>query len=161
MIGRCFCGGVSFELDGPTSNIELCHCTRCQRATGSAFSAEFRVRAENFRWLGGEELISHCDAPILREPPAYRRSFCSRCGSLVPIDSSHWATMIVPTVGELAVVVDRWRLTHDALAFDLAVRIAAPGADPVVGPRDHVRVPLPQTEKLVANVSQGSPHVWR
>ncbi len=97
MIGQCFCGGVAFEFDGPTSNIELCHCTRCQRTTGSAFSAEFRVRAENFHWLRGEELISHCDAPILREPPAYRRSFCKSCGSQVPIAFSGSPLVVIPT----------------------------------------------------------------
>jgi hypothetical protein len=84
MTGQCFCGGVAFEFEGPTTDIELCHCTRCQRATGSPFAAEFKVRADKFRWLRGEELISFFDAPLLRDPPAYRRSFCKICGSQVP-----------------------------------------------------------------------------
>ena len=84
MIGHCLCGGVAFELQGPITDIEICHCSRCQRATGSAFAAEFRVRAENFRWLRGEELISFYDAPVLREPPPYRNSFCKTCGSPLP-----------------------------------------------------------------------------
>jgi protein-S-isoprenylcysteine O-methyltransferase Ste14 len=84
MTGQCFCGSVAFEFEGPTTSIELCHCSRCQRATGSPFAAEFRVRVEKFRWLRGEELISFCDAPILRESPPYRRSFCKTCGSQVP-----------------------------------------------------------------------------
>jgi hypothetical protein len=32
----------------------------------------------------GKDLITTYEAPILREPPAYRASFCSRCGSPVP-----------------------------------------------------------------------------
>ena len=84
MTGRCFCGNVVFEFDGPITDIEICHCSRCQLATGSPFAAEFRVRAENFRWLRGEDLIAFCDAPILRDPPAYRRSFCKTCGSPLP-----------------------------------------------------------------------------
>ena len=84
MTGQCFCGSVAFEFDRPVTDIELCHCSRCQRATGSPFAAQFRVRADKFRWLRGEELISFCDAPILREPPAYRRSFCKLCGSPLP-----------------------------------------------------------------------------
>ncbi len=84
MVGRCLCGGVTFEFHDPTTDIEICHCTRCQRVTGSAFAAEFRVRAENFRWLGGADLISFYDAPILRSPPAYRSSFCRTCGSPLP-----------------------------------------------------------------------------
>jgi|SRR6516162_3176211 hypothetical protein len=84
MTGQCFCGHVAFEFEGPTTGIELCHCSRCQRATGSPFAAEFKVQADRFRWLRGEELISFCGAPILRDPPAYRRSFCKTCGSQVP-----------------------------------------------------------------------------
>ncbi len=37
-----------------------------------------------FGLLEGEELITTYEAPILRTPPAYRVSFCSRCGSPVP-----------------------------------------------------------------------------
>jgi hypothetical protein len=84
MVGRCLCGGVAFEFHGPTTDIEICHCRRCQRVTSSAFVAQFYVRAENYRWLSGEDLISLYDAPILREPPAYRSAFCRRCGSSVP-----------------------------------------------------------------------------
>jgi hypothetical protein len=96
MMGDCFCGGVAFEFDGPTSNVQVCHCTRCRRATGSAFSAEFRVRTENFRWLRGEDLIAQCDAAILREPPAYRRSFCKTCGSQVPIAFAGSPFVVIP-----------------------------------------------------------------
>jgi len=96
MTGQCFCGSVAFEFDRPVTDIELCHCSRCQRATGSPFAAQFRVRADKFRWLRGEELISFCDAPILREPPAYRRSFCKLCGSPLPSVFGH-PTVPIPT----------------------------------------------------------------
>jgi hypothetical protein len=97
MTGQCFCGSVSFEFDQPITDIELCHCSRCQRATGSPFAAEFRVRADKFRWLHGEELISFCDAPILREPPAYHRSFCKTCGSLLPSVCAGNPPVAIPT----------------------------------------------------------------
>jgi hypothetical protein len=97
MTGRCFCGGVAFEFEPPMTDIEICHCSRCQRATGSPFAAEFRVRAERFRWLRGEELISCFDAPILRDPPAYRRSFCTRCGSPLPAVFAGNPAVAIPT----------------------------------------------------------------
>jgi hypothetical protein len=97
MTGQCFCGSVAFEFDGPITDIEICHCSRCQRATGSPFAAEFRVRAEKFRWGWGEALISHFDAPILREPPAYRRSFCRNCGSAVPSVFAGNPVVAIPT----------------------------------------------------------------
>lgn len=97
MIGRCFCGKVAFEFSTPITNIEICHCSRCQRASGSPFVAGFRVRAENFRWVCGEDLISFFDAPILREPPAYRNSFCKICGSPLPSVFPADPTVAIPT----------------------------------------------------------------
>ncbi len=84
MTGHCLCGAVVFEFEGPASEVDICHCSRCRRVTGSAFSTEFRVPAESFRWLRGADRIAVYDAPVLREPPAYRASFCSICGSTLP-----------------------------------------------------------------------------
>ena len=82
--GSCLCGGVRFEFTRAAGPFELCHCTRCRKVTGSAFFAGLYVRVEDFRLVEGKELITTYQAPILREPPAYRVSFCSRCGSPVP-----------------------------------------------------------------------------
>jgi hypothetical protein len=82
--GSCLCGAIRFEFTKPAGPFELCHCTRCRKVTGSAFFSGLYVRIEDFRLVEGIELITTYEAPILREPPAYRASFCSRCGSPVP-----------------------------------------------------------------------------
>jgi hypothetical protein len=82
--GSCLCGAIRFEFTEPAGPFELCHCRRCRKVTGSAFFSGLYVRAEDFRLVEGMELITTYEAPILREPPAYRVSFCSRCGSPVP-----------------------------------------------------------------------------
>lgn len=82
--GSCLCGAIRFEFTKPAGPFELCHCTRCRKVTGSAFFAGLYVRIEYFRLVAGADLITTYEAPILREPPAYRVSFCSRCGSPVP-----------------------------------------------------------------------------
>jgi hypothetical protein len=82
--GSCLCGVVRFEFTKPAGPFELCHCMRCRKVTGSAFFSGLYVRVEDFRLVAGEELITTYEAPILRTPPAYRASFCSRCGSPVP-----------------------------------------------------------------------------
>ena len=53
-------------------------------AKQAAFFSGLYVRIEDFRLVEGKELITTYEAPILREPPAYRVSFCGRCGSPVP-----------------------------------------------------------------------------
>ncbi len=83
--GSCLCGGVRFEVDGRATPIQICYAKRCQKTTGSAFAAELAVRADQFRWVSGEELITTWEAPLLREPPPLRRCFCSVCGSHVPV----------------------------------------------------------------------------
>jgi len=83
--GSCLCGAVAFEVDGRVTPIQLCHARRCQKSTGSAFSPELAVRSEDFRWLRGEENLEHYEAPLLHEPPPFRKSFCRTCGSPLPV----------------------------------------------------------------------------
>lgn len=86
--GSCLCGGVRFEFTKAAGPFELCHCRRCRKVSGSAFFSGLYVRIEDFRLVEGSDLITSYEAPILREPPAYRVSFCSRCGSPVPNPAS-------------------------------------------------------------------------
>ncbi|HEX2484187.1 MAG TPA: GFA family protein, partial [Myxococcota bacterium] len=82
--GSCLCGGVRFELSGAVGPFELCHCSRCRKASGTAFAAMVGVRREDFRLLEGAELIERYEAPVRERPPPYRTAFCRRCGSPVP-----------------------------------------------------------------------------
>lgn len=83
--GSCLCGGVVFAISGPVTAIQLCHCSRCRKASGAAHSSELLVANRNFSWLKGEELIAIYEAPLLHTPPVYRRAFCQCCGSPLPV----------------------------------------------------------------------------
>ena len=82
--GGCLCGGIRFEISRAVGPFELCHCSRCRKASGSAFVPWLGVLREDFRLLQGEELIQRYEAPLRNTPPPYRASFCGRCGSPVP-----------------------------------------------------------------------------
>lgn len=41
--GSCLCGRVSYEVSGDFDAFYLCHCSRCQKDTGSAHSAKIFV----------------------------------------------------------------------------------------------------------------------
>jgi hypothetical protein len=84
MRGSCLCGGVVFEIARAAGPFELCHCTRCRKASGSAYVAGLGVDAADFRLLAGGELIRRFEAPVVERPPPYRTAFCARCGSPVP-----------------------------------------------------------------------------
>jgi hypothetical protein len=76
---------VGFSLEGWVSPIQACHAERCRRATGGLFSPEIAASATAFEWTGKTDAISTYEAPILHDPPAYMRNFCSRCGSPLPV----------------------------------------------------------------------------
>src|SRR6185295_8013045 len=82
--GSCLCGGVQFEIERAVGPFELCHCSRCRKASGSAFVSGLGVRTADYRLLQGKELIASYDAPLLEAPPPYRVFFCRRCGSPTP-----------------------------------------------------------------------------
>ena len=92
--GSCLCGEVRFEVDRAAGPFELCHCTRCRKASGSAFVAGVGVRDEDFRWVAGNELIRTYEAPLRKRPPAYQVTVCARCGS--PLPSRRATTFEVP-----------------------------------------------------------------
>ena len=87
--GSCLCGGVRFEIAQASGPFELCHCSRCRKASGSAFVSGLGVRREHFRFIEGEELIRTYEAPVRESPPPYWTNFCGRCGSPVPDPKSN------------------------------------------------------------------------
>jgi hypothetical protein len=70
------CGGVRFEVDKPLVSAGYCHCTRCQRRTGSAASVSARIEPGSLRVTEGEDLIQAW-APV----DGFAKLFCSLCGS--------------------------------------------------------------------------------
>ncbi len=76
LTGGCLCGGVRFELTEPPVSASYCHCTRCQRRTGTAASAQARIVPGSLKVLAGEELLG-----AFEPPDGFAKVFCTRCGS--------------------------------------------------------------------------------
>jgi hypothetical protein len=113
--GSCVCGDVQFEIDHLSGPFELCHCRRCRKFSGSAFLAGVGVQREHFRFTCGRDKIQTYDAPILREPPAYRTAFCKRCGSAMPdpaLDSEWFEVPAGALEGELGASPERHIMVH-------------------------------------------------
>ena len=90
--GRCLCGGVRFKVRSPPLSAGYCHCTRCQRRTGTAASAQARITRESLRVVSGSELVT-----TYWPPDGFAKLFCSRCGSaLFSHDRTreHWAVRL-------------------------------------------------------------------
>jgi hypothetical protein len=70
------CGGIRYEIDGPLVGASYCHCTRCQRRTGTAASVSAQTAPGSLRVVEGEELVRSW-----QPPDGNPKFFCSRCGS--------------------------------------------------------------------------------
>jgi hypothetical protein len=51
--GGCICGAVRYATYGDPLRVTVCHCTWCQRRTGSAFSVEPVFDSANVAITGG------------------------------------------------------------------------------------------------------------
>ncbi|MEO8670318.1 MAG: GFA family protein [Tahibacter sp.] len=75
-IGSCFCGSVTYEVRGNIGPAYYCHCSRCRKISGSAFSSNAVVDVADFFITRGEDLLK-----ATRSESGVARVFCSACGS--------------------------------------------------------------------------------
>jgi len=80
IVGECNCGQVSFEISENVSDVYMCHCSICRRATGGTGIAVTIVKNESFTWTQGEEFVNHW----LKPNHDWETSFCNTCGSTLP-----------------------------------------------------------------------------
>ena len=105
LTGGCMCGGVRFEIGRPLGPASYCHCTRCQRRTGTAASAQARLEPGSLMVLQGSELVRE-----YQPADGFAKAFCSSCGSAL------WSR-------------------HPDEAEPFSVRLGAFDSDPGVRPR--------------------------
>jgi len=91
--GACLCQSVRFEADPPFAKFLKCHCSRCRRASGSAFAANAYVLPQAFRWILGQDNVVRFDLPEAR---SFSTSFCRRCGSPLPHATRSGREIVIP-----------------------------------------------------------------
>ena len=89
--GGCLCGAVRYEVEGRSSAIWLCHCSKCRKGSGSAFAASTLCRLEAFRWVSGEEEIVR-----YRTESGYPCRFCRICGAKLPLVLEQAGQVVLP-----------------------------------------------------------------
>jgi len=70
-LGSCLCGLIKFELAGAIDSIIYCHCSLCQKASGTAFATNGFVNTAEFRIVAGESDLSRFESK-----PGRERYFC-------------------------------------------------------------------------------------
>ena len=105
--GACRCGATRIRITAPPLMTSACHCTGCQKMTGSAYSHTAMVPAEGFEVIQGEPVIGGM------HDPRQRHHFCPRCMSWMftgfdkmpfvnvrptMCDDASWFTLFVETM---------------------------------------------------------------
>ncbi|MBV9883495.1 MAG: GFA family protein [Sphingomonadaceae bacterium] len=78
--GGCACGAVRYRLAGEPFDTGWCHCRTCQRVSGAPAMAFSSVKAEDFRFVQGEDEVRSFASSEFG-----RREYCGRCGSPLTI----------------------------------------------------------------------------
>lgn len=79
MKGSCACSAIQYELNDRFLIANHCHCSICRKVHGAAFGTFGHAKAETFRWLQGEALLTG-----YRSSEGNVRNFCQVCGSNMP-----------------------------------------------------------------------------
>jgi len=69
---------MKYEITGDPIRSVACHCTHCQKASGTAYSLNIVVPSDQFD-ITGDTLTTYIDKGDSGQD--LRRFFCNRCGS--------------------------------------------------------------------------------
>ena len=76
--GGCLCGALRYAVSGQPVTHLVCHCTHCQKQTGSAFSTVFGVLEDQITMMrGGTRSYQDCG----KSGRMVERHFCGTCGA--------------------------------------------------------------------------------
>lgn len=86
--GGCLCGAVRFRTTQAPMRTLACHCTFCQKVTGSSYFAESMfpmdaVRFNNGKMTSYEHLSDGSNKKVFVH-------FCSKCGTTVSLTFERW-----------------------------------------------------------------------
>lgn len=74
--GSCSCGAVTYEVRGDIGAAYYCHCSRCRKISGSAFSSNAVISPDDFVMIQGKDALKAHTSDT-----GVNRVFCSQCGS--------------------------------------------------------------------------------
>jgi hypothetical protein len=78
--GGCQCGRVRYRVEGKSFGLAVCHCTECQRQSGSAFGMSLAVASSAFKLHSGalKTFEVKCDSGRIKTC-----AFCRDCGTRI------------------------------------------------------------------------------
>jgi hypothetical protein len=78
--GSCYCGAITFVAEVDPAEVEVCHCTDCQRLSSSAFRIVVPAAPGSFRLLSGAPTIY---VKTAESGNRRNQAFCPTCGTSI------------------------------------------------------------------------------
>ena len=97
--GGCLCGAIRYRTKGNPLRAHVCHCTDCQRRTGSAFATIVWFADEDVKITG--DTLSVYEHRSDESNRLRRSHFCHRCGTTVMWTNDHRPGVRILMVGTL------------------------------------------------------------
>lgn len=82
--GACACGAIRVEAEADPEKTQVCHCTDCQTATGSAFRVSLPVPGASLKMTGQPATYIKTTAESGRPRV---QAFCGNCGTPIYLTS--------------------------------------------------------------------------
>ena len=131
--GGCLCGKVHYSGEAEPIFVGVCHCTSCQKASGTAFNTVVAVPKAAVSVSGP---VSTYQGRGDTGKATYRR-FCPECASPIAIEAEVMADVVMIPVGTL----------DDTSAIKPAMQIYCDSAQPWVqlggGLQSFPKMPMP------------------
>ena len=77
LAGACYCRTITYSVADEFEYALICHCTDCQRATGSAFKPFGGIAATKLEVTSGSTEVARLGDELTHN------AFCRHCGSLL------------------------------------------------------------------------------
>ena len=95
--GRCQCGAVRYETSVEPVMAGHCHCTDCQKSTGTGHASGAGFPAGKVKFTG--KLKSYKSKTA--SGGTATRKFCPVCGGRISYESTNWPGMLLVMAGSL------------------------------------------------------------
>lgn len=95
--GRCLCEMVKFVAKSEPIRTFVCHCTFCQKVTGSAFYVESLFRKEDVEL--NEDALSKYQHVSDNSNKKVMVNFCSKCGTTIGLTFERWPDLLAISRG--------------------------------------------------------------
>jgi hypothetical protein len=90
--GGCLCGDIRYQTIADPVRITICHCTFCQKLTGSAYLVEPIFRKQDAVFTGAAPRIYDHRSDTSGKRVSVH--FCGRCGTTICLDLERFPDII-------------------------------------------------------------------